>query len=103
MVHHQQPAFEDGYFRCVDFILKDTPEICEAYEEAKLIFGKTPVSPFRPHVSLLYGLFAECVKREVIASIPVDFPKTFLANELKLIRAESLNPWDWHLVETISL
>ncbi len=99
----QQPVFEDGYFRCVYFIVKETPEIRKAHEEAKLILGKMPVSPFRPHVSLLYGLFSERVKQEVIASIPADFPKTFLANELKLIRAESLNPWDWHVVETIFL
>jgi len=99
----QRPAYEDEYFRCVYFTVKETPEIGEAHEEAKLVFGKTPVSPFRPHVSLLYGLFPERVKREVIASLPVDFPKTFFANELKLIRSESLNPRDWHLVETISL
>ncbi len=103
VIHLQQPAFGDGYFRCVYFIVKETPEIREVHEEAKLILGKTPVSPFRPHVSLLYGLFPERVKREVIASLPVDFPKTFLANELRLIRSESLNPRDWHLVETISL
>ncbi len=99
----QQPAFEDEYFRCVYVTVRETLEIREAHEQAKVIFDKTPVSPFRPHVSLLYGLFPVRVKREVIASLPVDFPKTFLANELKLIRAESLNPRDWHLVETISL
>ena len=99
----QQPTYEDEYFRCVYFTVKDTPEIRDAHEEAKLIFGKTPVSPFRPHVSLLYGLFPETAKREVIASLPVDFPKTFLANDLKLIRAESLHLRDWSLVESISL
>lgn len=99
----QHPAFESEYFRCVYFTVKESPEIGEAHEEAKLVFGKTPVSPFRPHVSLLYGLFPERVKREVIASLPIDFPKTFLANELKLIRSESLHPQDWHLVETIFL
>ena len=99
----QQPAFEDEYFRCVYFTVKESSEIGKAHEEAKLIFGKTPVSPFRPHVSLLYGLFPETAKREVIASLPVDFPKTFLANELKLIRAESLHLRDWSLVESISL
>ncbi len=99
----QRPAYEDEYFRCVYFTVKESPEIGEAHEEAKLVFGKTPVSPLRPHVSLLYGLFPERVKREVIASLPVVFPKTFLANELKLIRSESPNPRDWHLVETISL
>jgi len=103
VVHLQQPTYEDEYFHCVYFTVKDTPEIRDAHEEAKLIFGKTPVSPFHPHVSLLYGLFPEPVKREVIASLPVDFPKTFFANELKLIRAESLHLRDWYLVESISL
>jgi len=102
-INLQQPAFEDEYFRCVYFTVKDTPEIREAHDEAKLIFGKTPVSHYHPHVSLTYGLFPERVKREIIASLPTDFPKTFLANELKLIRAESLHPRDWHLVESISL
>ena len=99
----QQPAFEDEYFRCVYFTVKESSEIGEAHEQAKVIFDKNPVSTFRPHVSLLYGHFPERVKREVIASLPVDFPKAFLANELKLIRSESLYPRDWHLVETIFL
>ncbi len=97
----QQPAFEDEYFRCVYVTVRETLEIREAHEQAKVIFDKTPVSPFHPHVSLLYGLFPERVKREVIASLPADLPKTFLAIDLKLIRSESINPRDWHPVVTI--
>jgi 2'-5' RNA ligase len=102
-IHLQEPAFEDEYFRCLYFTVRPTPEVCEAHEQAKAVFGKIPKSPFHPHVSLLYGLFPERVKREVIVSLPADLPKTFLANDLKLIRAESLNLKDWSEVETLSL
>jgi len=102
-IHLQEPACEDEYFRCVYFTVRETQKIGEAHEQAKLILGKTPKSPFHPHVSLLYGLFPERVKREVITSLPADLPETFLAIALKLIRAESLKPGDWYGVETISL
>lgn len=99
----QQPACEGEYFRCLYFPVKATPELLDAHEQAKVIFGKTSESPFSPHVSVLYGVFSTRVKQDIIAAFPTDLPQQFLASELKLIRAESLSPRDWHLVKTISL
>lgn len=99
----QQPAFEEEYFRCVYFTVKESPELLDAHEQAKLILSKTSVSPFHPHVSLLYGLFPIRVKEDIIASFPPDLPKQLFASEMKLIRTESMNPQDWHLVGTIPL
>ncbi len=94
------PAFEDEYFRCVYLTVKQTPELLDAYEQAQSILNANPSSSFHPHVSLLYGRFPERIKRAIIASLPVDLPKTFSVN-LQLIRAESLHPRDWHPVVTI--
>lgn len=99
----QQPACDDEYFRCLFFPVRETSELLDAHKQANVILGKTSTVLFFPHVSLLYGLFPKRVKRDIIASFPTNLPKQFLANELKLIRAESLNPKDWHLVETMSL
>jgi len=99
----QWPACEEEYFRCLYFPVKATPAILDAHEQAKVILGKSSDSPFSPHVSLLYGVFPIQIKQDIIATLPSDLPQQFLVSELKLIRVESLNPRDWHLVETISL
>ncbi len=99
----QWPAYEEEYFRCLYFPVQATPAILDAHEQAKVILGKSSDSPFSPHVSLLYGVFPISVKQEIIATFPSDLPRQFLVSELKLIRVESLNPRDWHLVETVPL
>ncbi len=99
----QQPAYGDEYFRCLFFPVRETLELLDAHEQANVILGNTSTVTFFPHVSLLYGLFPKRVKRDILASFPTNLPKQFLASELKLIRTESLNPQDWHLVETMSL
>ena len=56
---------------------------------------------FDPHVSLLYGLYPERVKQEIITALPPDLPETWLVSRLQLIRADSTNPQDWQVVESL--
>ena len=74
-----------------------------AYQRATQIFDAQPTSAFDPHVSLLYGLFPERVKREIINALPPDLPDTFPVSRLQLIRAGSTNPQDWQTVEIMDL
>ena len=75
----------------------------EAHQRAKQIFAPQSTEAFSPHISLLYGLFLERVKQEIITALPSDLPGTFLASRLQLIRSDSTNPQDWQAVAALKL
>ena len=100
-VRLKEPGCEPHYFRCLFLPVEPSPSLLEAHRRAKQIFDGT--SAFDPHVSLLYGLFSESLKQEIINSLPPDLPGAFLVSRLHLIRAGSTNPQDWQVVETLDL
>lgn len=95
-VQLKAPVGETQYFRCLYFPAEPVPPLLDAHQQAQRLFGRHSTSPFQPHVSILYGLFPERIKQEIIKSLPTDLPRTFLVSELRLIRADSTNPPDWH-------
>ena len=99
----KEPAYESLYFRCLFLPVEPSPPVLEAHRRATEIFDKQPTSAFDPHVSLLYGVFPESMKREIITTLPPDLPDTFLVSRLQLIRADSTNPRDWQGVESLDL
>ncbi len=99
----REPRYEAQYFRCLFLPAEPSSPILEAQQRATQIFDAQPTSAFDPHVSLLYGLFPESVKQEIITALPSDLPSAFLASRLQLIRAGSTNPQDWHPIQTCSL
>ena len=102
-VRLEEPSYEAHYFRCLFLPAEPSPLILEAHRKAMQIFDRQPARAFDPHVSLLYGIFPETVKQEIIKTLPPDLPSAFLASRLQLIRAESTNPQDWQAVETLDL
>ncbi len=48
-----------------------------------------------PHLSLVYGLYPEARKREVIASLRPDVRTCFEVSAVYLIKADSRDPKDW--------
>ena len=98
-----EPRYEAQYFRCLFLPAEPSPAILDVHQQATQIFNAQPASAFDPHVSLLYGLFPESLKQEIIKALPPDLPSAFLASRLQLIRAESTNPRDWHVAETLDL
>ena len=100
-VRLKEPGCEPHYFRCLFLPVEPSPTLLEAHRRAKQIFDGT--SAFDPHVSLLYGLFPASMKREIINSLPTDLPGAFLVSRLQLIRADSTNPQNWQVVETLEL
>ena len=95
------PSYEAQDFRCLFLLAERSPAILDAHQQAKQIFNAQPASAFDPHVSLLYGLFPESVKQEIIKALPPDLPGSFSVSRLQLIRACSTNPQDWHVAETL--
>ena len=100
-VRLKAPSYEAQYFRCLFLPAEPSPPILDAHQQAKQIFNAQPASAFDPHVSLLYGLFPESQKQEIIKALPPELPGTFPVSRLQLIRAASTNPLDWQVVETM--
>ena len=102
-VRLKEPGYEAQYFRCLFLPAEPSPTLLSAHQQAKQIFDRQATSVFDPHVSLLYGLFSESLKQEIINALPPDLPDTLLLSRLQLIRAGSTNPLDWQVVETLDL
>ena len=100
-VRLKEPGCEPHYFRCLFLPVDPSPTLLAAHRRAKQIFDGT--SAFDPHVSLLYGLFPASMKRAIINSLPTDLPGAFPVSRLQLIRADSTNPQNWQVVETLDL
>ena len=99
----KEPSYEAQHFRCLFLPAEPSPSILDAHQRATQIFNAQPTSAFDPHVSLLYGLFPERVKREIIDALPPDLPGSFPVSRLQLIRADSTNPQDWQVAETLEI
>ena len=102
-VRLEEPGYEAHYFRCLFLPVESSPSILEAHQRATRIFDAQPASAFDPHISLLYGMFPESVKREIIKGLPPDLPGSFPVSRLQLIRAGSTNPQDWQVAATLDL
>ncbi len=102
-VRLKAPSYEPLYFRCLYLPAEPFPSLLEAHRQATQIFDAQPASAFNPHVSLLYGLFDERVKQEIITALPSDLPGTLPISRLQLVRADSTNPRDWQVVETLEI
>ena len=99
----KEPSYEAQYFRCLFLPAEPSPSILDAHQRATQIFNAQPTSAFDPHVSLLYGLFPENLKQEIIDALSPDLPGSFPVSRLQLIRADSTNPQDWQVVETVDI
>lgn len=97
------PSYESLYFRCLYLPAEPSLPLLEAHQRARQVFDAQPTSAFDPHVSLLYGVFPESLKQEIIKTLPPDLQGSFSVSRLQLIRDGSTNPLDWQAVETVDL
>ena len=102
-VRLKEPGHEAQYFRCLFLPAEPSSPLLEAHQRATQIFDTQPTSAFDPHVSLLYGMFPESLKQEIIKALPPGLPGIFPVSRLQLIRAESTNPQDWQVAATLDL
>ena len=90
------------YFRCVFVGVAETEALLAAHALAGGACGAVPASPFRPHLSLLYGHLTPATKRTVLselAGLPWD---PFEVRQLQLVRTEGA-PSDWRTGATFTL
>jgi 2'-5' RNA ligase len=92
------PAFGEDYFHCVFLIAEMTPPLLHAHALARHIFSQEESGRYLPHVSVVYGRYAESRKKDIIARLPASLCVPFEASHLSLIRASSDDPKEWQEV-----
>ncbi|RMH07016.1 MAG: hypothetical protein D6704_05905 [Nitrospirae bacterium] len=97
------PAYGMEYFRCVYLRVVETPALRQAHTQARTLFGCREATTFSPHISVLYGRYSDTVKQRVVATLSNWCGITFETRELSLIRSESEDPQDWHVIATFPL
>ncbi len=102
-VRLEAPGYEAQYFRCLFLPVAPSPPLLDTHRRAMQIFNAQSRSAFDPHVSLLYGLFSERMKQEIIKALPPDLPPSFSVSRFQLIRADSPNPQNWQAVEILDM
>ncbi|MER3423167.1 MAG: hypothetical protein C4293_08000 [Nitrospiraceae bacterium] len=91
-----EPSYREEYFQCLFLKVKETPSILNAHTAASQLFSHEHGSAYMPHLSLVYGLYPQELKQEVIAGLSPDLRMTFDTTVLCLVRADSHDPKDWH-------
>src|SRR5262249_48834997 len=92
-----QPAIGDKYFHCVFLTVEPTAEVMNANAVARRTFGRGPET-YEPHVSLVYGRYPRARREQMAASVAHDVQRSFEATSVQLIRADTTNPVDWHVI-----
>jgi 2'-5' RNA ligase len=91
------PAIGDEYFHCVFLTVQPTPEVMNANAVARQTFGRGPET-YEPHLSLVYGRYPRGRQEQIAASVPHGVQRSFEATSVHLIRADTTNPVDWHVI-----
>jgi 2'-5' RNA ligase len=91
-----EPSYRDDHFRCLFMLVEQNPFIMNANAVARDLFHQKSNQAFFPHLSLAYGSCSEAHKKLIIGNVAPDVRTTFEVETLYLIRADSLEPKDWH-------
>lgn len=97
-----EPAYGDQYFQCVFLKTQETPALMNAHELARRLFGKD-LSPYKPHLSLLYGHYSIELKDNITSTLPQALRLNFTVDRVHLIRSKSEHPMDWTTILTVPL
>ena len=89
------PSYRNEYFQCLFMRVQQTPAAMSTHALARRVFHR-PEDTYMPHLSLLYGVFPDRRKSEVIDRLQPDVRTSFEASAFYLIRAGSDDPKDWH-------
>lgn len=79
---------EDVYFRSLYLVARSTPELTNANQRARRLFGIDPPEPFRPHLSLIYGSYAADTKRAIADALTTRLPTACEAPILEVWRTD---------------
>ncbi|OGJ15625.1 MAG: hypothetical protein A2632_00370 [Candidatus Pacebacteria bacterium RIFCSPHIGHO2_01_FULL_46_16] len=90
------------YFQSVFVRMKTSAALLTAHMVLKDALGVTEEFVFMPHVSLVYGDFDMTVRDKMAREITIT-GKSFQAEKITVVRADSRDPKDWDVVGSVSL
>lgn len=90
-----EPSYQNEYFQCLFMRVQQTPAVMNPNALARRVF-RQPGEAYMPHLSLVYGLYPEARKKQVIARLRPDVRTSFEVSDVYLIKADSGDPEDWH-------
>lgn len=92
----------DDYFRCLFVRAGATEALRAAHGRAGRSFAHAGTSPFRPHVSLVYGKLPPAQKQRLAEELAGSLPPDFLATGLEVVRTQG-PPQDWRRLAALPL
>lgn len=94
----------DEHFRCFYAVADPVPELMEAHEVAKEIFGMRTAEPYRPHLSLLYGRIDAPAKARLAKDLGGHVNLSFIAGSIHLVNASAALPVSaWQTLHEVPL
>ncbi len=80
--------FRDEYFRCLFVHAALTEPLGKAHQAAWREFGRRREPVFMPHLSLLYGIFPQTIKEQLIGELGPRLDLSFQVRSLHLYRTQ---------------
>lgn len=83
-VHLGRASYLDEFFRSLFILVERTPELMDACETARMLFGISE-DDFVPHMSLVYGNFSAEEKERMIKQTGREFNIKFTADKIHFV------------------
>jgi 2'-5' RNA ligase len=94
--------FSTTHFQCVFARVKTTAQLMKAHLLVKLALGVNQDHVFMPHISLVYGDFDMETREKMTQQIKLQTSSCRISS-LTVVRSDSQDPKDWHIVAQIPL
>lgn len=85
--------YEDYHFRTLFIRAEKSEPLLALHNKAKEIFGNQDIPPYMPHLSLLYGIFPNELKEQIIKEIGRDQSAEFEVNQVTLVKGGEVAEW----------
>jgi len=79
---------EDVYFRSLYLVARPTLSLIVANQLARRLLGVDPAEPFRPHLSVIYGMYPPETKRAIVQSLAGRLPAACQVASLEVWRTD---------------
>jgi 2'-5' RNA ligase len=92
-------TYMDEYFRCVLVLAQKSDELVKLNKKAQVLFNREN-KEFLPHVSLMYGLLQENVKRRIVRNLKIN--QRFTADSISVVYTDG-PPEIWKVIKDLPL
>ena len=96
------PEAGTTFFQCIYMRVADNPLLSRARQAAGEAFG-LPADNYMPHLSLYYGNASPGLRATILTAVPAQARGRFSVKSIRLIRADSERPVDWHCIDEAPL